>query len=70
MSKQREAKAEQGYTKQSPNCSGCQHYSSNVSCHKRYGYESRIEKNIRCDLGGFAINKTAYCDKFIKRSVD
>lgn len=59
MSKQSEAKKEQGYVERAPQnvCGNCAHYRSAMSDY--YGYES--EK--KCTLGGFAVKKLATCNK-------
>ena len=71
MSKQSEAKAQQGYV---PNptataCMNCENYSSDFE--PTAGYGSRIynkEVNIRCGIGGFAIKKLGRCNCFKPKS--
>lgn len=73
MSKQSEAKASQNYRKQPMCCQRCAHFSSDLTTrHPEWaspGYLVHEEKNIRCNLGGFAVQKTASCDKFSAKSV-
>lgn len=81
MSKQSEAKQSQGYRTEQRNCGNCMHRScekvlppwmersnangvgSNITFFtvERHGLEQRQ----RCGLGGFAIRKTATCDRWV-----
>jgi hypothetical protein len=68
MSKQSEAKLAQGYEpKPVPKtCVNCAHYRSDISFFKS-AYSSkdiRQEKDIRCGIGGFSVNKMATCSQF------
>jgi hypothetical protein len=60
MSRQSEAKERQGYTKILATCSNC----LNFTCDKeKSGWNDNytIERNLRCNIGGFKVNKTATC---------
>lgn len=61
MSKQSEAKLAQGYTKLSPQCINCKNYESETTTRAGWNQTYEIETNLRCVIGGFAINKTAWC---------
>ena len=66
MSKQSEAKLNQGYN-ENPiprTCANCRNYSSELIMHKHAFGEYTQEKNKRCGLGGFVVKKTATCDKW------
>lgn len=69
MSKQSEAKANQGYVaKPVPKtCMNCQHYRSDLIDRPptRNGVIYTDEKNLRCGIGGFAVKKMATCNEFI-----
>jgi hypothetical protein len=71
MSKQSENKDAQGYRKQSMSCQHCKHFSSEFKDRRptwaSSNYVITEEKNIRCNLGGFAVQKTASCDKFERK---
>lgn len=75
MSKQSEAKAAQGYILKSNTCAGCAFFSSErvlpawmVTANDgftRYTLEIHgVEKNFLCNVGGFAVKKTASCNIF------
>jgi hypothetical protein len=72
MSKQSEAKENQNYRKQPMCCQHCAHFSSEFKDRRpawsSSNYVITEEKNIRCNLGGFAVQKTASCDKFEAKS--
>jgi hypothetical protein len=70
MSKQSEAKDSQNYRKQPMCCQCCTHFSMDrVEVKKSWLINPVIEdKNIRCNLGGFSVQKTASCDKFAAKS--
>ena len=65
MSKQSEAKINQGYNdKPIPRtCGNCARYESEFVVDNYFG-EYTQEKNKRCGLGGFAVKKTATCLKW------
>ena len=68
MSKQSEAKLAQGYIpKPTPNvCSRCNYFALDKNM-VSYGLSNNTyteEKNIRCELGGFAVKKNSTCNKF------
>ncbi len=67
MSKQSEAKKQQGYRTKPDTCANCAHYTSKIEVHSDWQEES--EK--RCGLDGFAINKTGTCNEhaLIERQV-
>lgn len=65
MSKQSEAKAAQNYRLVPDTCGNCQHYRSQI-VEKVYdqAYGAWMdEKDKRCTIGGFAVRKTAACDR-------
>lgn len=77
MSKQSEAKEAQGYRTALQNCGNCAHrdFQKELPAWMRRENERSVqpvwieerdglEKSQRCDLGGFAIRKTATCDRW------
>lgn len=60
MSKQTEAKINQGFRKTPYTCSNCAHFSSQSSTNT-YGWVG--EKQLRCLIGGFKVGKTNVCNK-------
>lgn len=68
MSKQSEAKASQGY-RDAPNCcQNCQNFTKDV-VDKQYRAFSGLQtwtedKNLRCSIGAFKVNKMSVCDLF------
>ena len=66
MSKQAKAKVAQGYVDKAPpkNCAVCKHYASTTTEETGYHGTWYKESNIRCQLGCFAVKKTAVCNKF------
>ncbi len=67
ISKQAQAKFDQGYRKK-PNCCGnCVNYESEMVEKEYKGTFSNSkwmeEKNMKCLLGGFAVTKSSICDK-------
>lgn len=66
MSKQSNAKAEQGYVPRYVNtCGNCAHYRSDK---KNNGYGYTVETNMRCSIGGFKVMKLGTCQEFSKKS--
>lgn len=64
MSKQSEAKKDQNYRKTPDTCGNCARYTSDwIPSEWDPLYE--IEKNKRYDPGGFAVGKSATCDKHL-----
>lgn len=63
MSKQQQAKDEQGYNPKPihPMCSNCTSFKSEFV--KAIYHDYSEEKNIRCELGGFAVKKQGTCNK-------
>lgn len=64
MSKQSDAKREQGYApKVTPaTCGNCRHYESTITEHQDYMLVITVtESNQRCGLGGFAVKKLGWC---------
>ena len=61
MNKQSEAKEKQQYQASPtfPMCSNCIHFRSDKIENKYHFFE---EKNIHCDIGGFAIKKQGTCN--------
>lgn len=67
MSKQSEAKVAQNYRTTPDTFSNCTHYTCEVVKKSYDGWQGRMEwseeRGRRCALGGFAVGKTAVCDK-------
>lgn len=79
-SRQETAKLEHGYRVEPHNCGNCKHrkfdlqlptwmvrYNAQDVQYGRkptYGEQHRQEVKIRCGIGGFAIKKTATCDRW------
>lgn len=66
MSKQFEAKLEQGYRKNPDTCSNCGHLQFEVieKSYKRWDGKAETyteKKRHRCSVGGFAVGKTSTC---------
>lgn len=76
MSNRSEAKIRQEYTVDSPKCSNCKHFVSSakpiswmLAENQKRGFErydltqpqNRVETDLRCNVGGFAVKKTAFC---------
>ena len=70
MSKQSEAKAAQGYTKNPACCKTCQNFSSRLE--EELNISGGIwwikESHKRCDIGGFAVQSSAYCSLYVLNS--
>lgn len=66
MSKQSDAKRNQGYNDMPipRTCGNCAKYESELITLKHAFGEYTQEKNKRCGLGGFAVKKTATCEKW------
>lgn len=62
MSKQSEAKKQQGYRTKPDTCANCAHYTSKIEVHSYW----QVESEKRCGLGGFAVNKTSVCNMYAK----
>ena len=62
MSKQSEAKEEQGYTKKLPTCSTCLNFKMET-VPSAWNDKYLIEKNLRCKIGKFKVMKTATCKR-------
>lgn len=70
MSRQSEAQKAQGYRPAAARqCANCMHYSSKTEEVKtKYNPRPWIkESEIRCTLGGFAVTRTAICDRWALR---
>ena len=63
MSKQSESKESQGYTNTLKTCKNCQHMSKETEKLKGYFGNFTVDKKLRCAIGGFAVQKTATCNK-------
>lgn len=68
MSRQSEAKEAQGYDPKPVAyiCKNCHYFGCDVLDYRGFNGEVRFQqlKNLRCNLGGFAVKKTARCEKF------
>ena len=64
MSKQSEAKANQGYTpKALPHtCCNCAHFKMDSETKTQFGQSWTTDTNLRCSIGGFAVKKMATCN--------
>lgn len=62
-SKQQIAKEQQGYTREISNCSNCKNFICEV---ETVNVHWTVERNLRCSIGGFKVNKTATCDMWKK----
>ena len=63
MSKQSEAKLNQGFKKDSPKCSNCGYFSS-IKTEEKSKWSSHVfikESELRCKKGGFKIGKSNWC---------
>jgi len=71
MSKQQDAKTNQGYQAKPifPMCSNCKHYNSDMVNVNRFYGDFKEEKNIRCGLGGFAVKKQGTCNSHSKSTI-
>ncbi len=67
MSKQSEAKKQQGYRSRPDTCSSCRHYRSTQSLYVAFGGTYTLEKCLRCGIGGFAITKSGVCNEHALR---
>lgn len=63
-SKQEQAKQDQGYRKDPMQCSNCKNFEFSVDINQ-FGYAEK--KKLRCGIGGFAVQRTAVCDKWTKK---
>lgn len=66
MSKQAEAKEQQGYTpKAEPRtCATCRHFQFATLVSREWcGKEYYKDTNLRCGIGGFAVKKMGTCNK-------
>lgn len=64
MSKQSEAKEMQHYTMNNPVCQNCENFRSNVEVvTEGWNKGETKETKMRCNIGGFAVKKTAYCNE-------
>jgi ribosomal protein L37E len=61
MSKQSEAKVNQSYTTTQKNCGNCKYFTSRME--KSSWGNHYNEKELRCSIGGFKVNKTAACNE-------
>lgn len=85
MSKQSEAKEKQGYVTKALCCGGCQHLKWDMVLpvwmetrnnelmasgrEAEYDKSHKVEKNLRCGLGGFAVKKSGACRAWKVREV-
>lgn len=63
-SKQKKAKQEQGYRKIPSQCQNCKNFEFSAEVNQ-FGYAEK--KKIRCGIGGFAVQRTAVCDLWVKK---
>ena len=68
QSKQAIAKEAQGYTKETPCCKLCKHYTSiRIQYDGHFGLIYTEETNRRCSIGGFTVSPAAICGRFTRR---
>ena len=63
MSKQSDAKENQGFSKSCPSCSNCQNFLSKKETFK-YPWDSKEftkESELRCKVGQFKVGKSNWC---------
>jgi len=63
-SKQGQAKQDQGYRKAPMQCSNCKNFEFGVEVNQ-FGYAEK--KKLRCSIGGFAVQRTAVCARWVKK---
>ena len=61
MSRQSDAKVGQGYISESDRCSNCAHFTSEKADHNGGFGPYVVEKKLRCNIGGFKIQKYGGC---------
>ncbi len=67
ISKQQQAKNNQGWIKDSPKCINCNRFSMTTVQHNGWSHDS----NKRYSLGGFATSKTYWCEEWAhKKATD
>lgn len=59
-----EIKKQQNYRRNLDMCGNCKHYTSDVRVDIGVFGDRTVESRRRCGLGGFAVFKTAVCDKY------
>ena len=74
MSKQSQAKQDQHYRMKADACLNCAHFCSD-QIEKTYdAWNGKrawiVEKNLRCGIGGFAVKKSATCDRHALKKGD
>lgn len=63
-SRQAQAKDDQGWRKDGPKCGNCCAFrSTEVSTMSEFYGEIIKETNLRCNLGGFKVGKSNWCDQ-------
>lgn len=71
MSKQSDAKDAQNYRREPMCCKNCEYFSSDLIDRKpkwATKYVITEEKNIRCMIGGFKVQKMGSCDNFVAKA--
>ena len=66
MSKQSQAKQDQGYRKKPDTCSNCMHFQCDTIEKSYTGWSGDVEtwtkdKSLRCSVGNFAVAKNSTC---------
>lgn len=70
MSKQSEAKEMLGYSTKSRCCMNCVNYSAEQQEREGvFGRKYVVEKNRRCTLGKFAVQKMASCNQWKRQTI-
>lgn len=63
MSRQSEAKEEQGFNKVAPMCSNCKKFMFQIVTKESYGVNYKHETNFECTQGRFKVGKTNWCEQ-------
>lgn len=69
-SKVEQAKSEQGYTRNAPVCGNCAFFKSKKEEVSKAWTTQKfiVESELRCGVGSFKVNKTAWCEKWQRKS--
>ena len=67
MSKQSEAKEKQGFIKKCHSCSNRENFKLDRESYICLGLVKRVESNLRCGIGNFAVKKSNWCNKYERK---
>ena len=63
-----EIKAEMGFAKKAPCCATCVHFSTEKGSFTDWrNQEYTYDKKLRCGIGGFAVGKSNWCQKYERK---